>query len=138
MWQDAPGFFQSPGKLFLHRFLRPRQAPWHRACCRNGVSEPNQRLRKGGNDESPCKRSGRRAGGHRGHLLGLCAIGHTGGLSLAFERGVRATDINVDTDRGTVTLEGEVGTQAERQLAVKVAEDVEGVKEVVNRIHVRG
>ena len=59
-------------------------------------------------------------------------------LSLAFERGVRATDINVDTDRGTVTLEGEVGTEAERHLAVKVAEDVEGVKEVVNRIYVRG
>src|SRR5437867_11335956 len=41
-------------------------------------------------------------------------------LSLAFERGVRAADINVDTDRGTVTLEGKVRTQAERQLAVKV------------------
>src|SRR5437870_2103083 len=38
-------------------------------------------------------------------------------LSLAFERGVRAVDINVDTDRGIVTLEGEVRTQAERQLA---------------------
>jgi hyperosmotically inducible protein len=58
-------------------------------------------------------------------------------LSLAFERGVRAVDISVDTDRGTVTLEGEVRTQAERQLAVKVAEDVAGVKEVVNHIHVR-
>jgi len=59
-------------------------------------------------------------------------------LSLAFERGGRAADINVDTDRGTVTLEGEVRTQAERQLAVKVAEDVAGVKEVVNHIHVQG
>ena len=59
-------------------------------------------------------------------------------ISLAFERGVKATDINVDTDRGTVTLNGEVGSEAERQLAVKVAEDVEGVKEVVNRIHIRG
>jgi len=58
-------------------------------------------------------------------------------LSLAFERGVKATDINVDTDHGTVTLNGEVGTEAERQLAVKVAEDVEGVKQVVDRIHVR-
>ena len=59
-------------------------------------------------------------------------------LSLAFERGVRATDINVDTDHGTVTLHGEVSTEAERQLAVKVAEDVSGVKGVVDRIHVRG
>jgi len=59
-------------------------------------------------------------------------------VALAFERGVKATDINVDTDRGTVTLNGEVSSEAERQLAVKVAEDVEGVKEIVNRIHVRG
>jgi len=58
-------------------------------------------------------------------------------LDLAFERGVRATDINVDTDRGIVTLNGEVASEAERQLAVKVAEDVSGVKEVVNHIHVR-
>ncbi len=40
--------------------------------------------------------------------------------------------------RVTVTLNGEVGSEAERQLAVKVAEDVEGVKEVVNRIQLRG
>jgi len=59
-------------------------------------------------------------------------------MSLAFERGVKASEIDVDTDRGTVTLKGEVGTQAERQLAVKVTEDVSGVKEVVNQIHVRG
>jgi osmotically-inducible protein OsmY len=59
-------------------------------------------------------------------------------LSLAFQRGVHASEINVDTDRGVVTLNGEVASQAERQLAVKVAEDVSGVKEVVNRIHVRG
>jgi osmotically-inducible protein OsmY len=58
-------------------------------------------------------------------------------LALAFERGVKASEINVGTDRGTVTLYGEVGSQAERQLAVKVTEDVSGVKAIVNRIHVR-
>lgn len=58
-------------------------------------------------------------------------------LSLAFEPGVKATEINVDTDRGVVTLHGEVGTEAERQLAVKVAEDVHHVRKVVDRIHVR-
>ena len=59
-------------------------------------------------------------------------------LALALERGVKASEIDVDTNRGTVTLHGEVGTQAERQLAVKVAEDVSGVKAIVNKIHVRG
>jgi len=59
-------------------------------------------------------------------------------IALAFESGVRAMDINVDTNRGTVTLHGEVRTEAERQLATKVAEDVSGVKMVVNELHVRG
>jgi hyperosmotically inducible protein len=59
-------------------------------------------------------------------------------IALAFEPGVRAMDVNVDTNRGTVTLHGEVRTEAERQLATKVAEDVSGVKEVVNELHVRG
>lgn len=59
-------------------------------------------------------------------------------IALAVERGVKATDINVDTDRGVVTLTGVVGSQAERQLAVKVSEDVNGVKDVVDRISVSG
>ena len=120
--------------------------------------EPERRLQKGGNDESPYDRPARGSGGHRDDLLWGCAHSDTQAgeprtareairdasitaavkLSLAFERGVRATDVHVDTDRGRVTLEGEVRTQAERQLAVKVAEDVEGVKDVVDRIRVRG
>jgi len=59
-------------------------------------------------------------------------------IALVFEPGVAATEINVDTDRGVVTLRGEVGTEAERQLAVKVAEDVTKVREVVNELKVRG
>jgi len=59
-------------------------------------------------------------------------------IALVFEPGVAATEINVDTDRGVVTLRGEVGTEAERQLAVKVAEDVTHVREVVNELKVRG
>lgn len=59
-------------------------------------------------------------------------------LALVFEPGVAATEINVDTDRGVVTLRGEVGTEAERRLAVKVAEDVAQVGEVVNDLTIRG
>ena len=58
--------------------------------------------------------------------------------ALAVEPGVKASEINVDTDRGTVTLHGEVDTPAERQLAVKVTEDIGGVKAIVNQIQVRG
>jgi hyperosmotically inducible periplasmic protein len=59
-------------------------------------------------------------------------------LSLAFGRGVKASHITVHTDRGTVTLAGEVDSQAERQLAARIAHDTEGVKHVVNQIQVRG
>ena len=59
-------------------------------------------------------------------------------IALAFKPGVAATEINVDTDRCVVTLRGEVGTEAERQLAVMVAEDVDSVTEVVNELRVRG
>ncbi len=59
-------------------------------------------------------------------------------MELAFQPGVKATDIDVDTDHGTVTLNGSVRTESERQLAEEVAEGVSGVRLVVNEIHTRG
>ncbi len=59
-------------------------------------------------------------------------------MALAFERGVKASQITIHTDRGTVTLSGEVGSEAERRLAARVARDTDGVKDVVNQIQVRG
>jgi hyperosmotically inducible protein len=59
-------------------------------------------------------------------------------LALAFERGVKASEITVRTDRGTVTLSGEVGSWSERRLAVRVARDTEGVKDVIDRLEIRG
>ena len=59
-------------------------------------------------------------------------------IALAVKPGVSATAINVDTDRGVVTLRGEVDTEAERQLAVMVAEDIDSVTDVVNELKVHG
>lgn len=59
-------------------------------------------------------------------------------ISLAVERGVKATDINVDTVHGSVTLTGAVGSQAERQLAERIARDTQGVRDVLNRLEVAG
>jgi len=59
-------------------------------------------------------------------------------LALAFERGVKASHIAVHTERGTVTLTGEVDSQAERQLAARIARDTDGVVHVVNQLEVRG
>lgn len=58
-------------------------------------------------------------------------------MALAFERSVRGSAISVHTDRGTVTLTGEVDSEAERQIAARVARDIEGVKHVVSNVHVR-
>lgn len=58
-------------------------------------------------------------------------------MRLALERGVKASHIAVHTDRGTVTLTGEVDSQAERQLAGRIARETEGVTNVENRLDVR-
>ena len=59
-------------------------------------------------------------------------------MALVFQPGVKATDIDVDTAHGTVTLNGRVRTESERQLAEEVAEGVSGVRLVVNEIYIRG
>ena len=59
-------------------------------------------------------------------------------MALVFQPGVKAQEIDVDTDHGTVTLNGRVRTETERQLAEEVAEGVSGVKLVVNEIQLRG
>ena len=59
-------------------------------------------------------------------------------MALAIEPGVSSEDVNVRTEQGAVTLMGEVRSEAERQLAAKIAEDVRGVKQVRNEIRVRG
>jgi len=50
--------------------------------------------------------------------------------TLLFSRSVSGTAINVDTKDGVVSLKGRVGSGAERELAVKLAEDIRGVTKV--------
>jgi osmotically-inducible protein OsmY len=59
-------------------------------------------------------------------------------MRLAVSKGVTAHDIDVDTRWGTVTLTGVVGSAAEKELAAKIAHDVERVEEVENQLEVRG
>lgn len=48
----------------------------------------------------------------------------------ATTKGVSVTDISVDTKDGVVVLTGNVDTQAEKDMAVKTARSVKGVKAV--------
>jgi osmotically-inducible protein OsmY len=47
-----------------------------------------------------------------------------------WSNGVSAGDISVTTDDGVVELSGRVGSEAERELAVELAEQLRGVKSV--------
>lgn len=52
------------------------------------------------------------------------------------QKELSALDISVETTDGVTTLAGKVSTQAEAELAEKVARDVKGVKDVHNKITV--
>lgn len=59
--------------------------------------------------------------------------------TLLFSSNVSGTDINVDTKDGVVTLKGAVASGSEKELAVKLAEDVRGVVRVdASRLEVVG
>lgn len=58
--------------------------------------------------------------------------------ALAAAKGVRASDINVDTRKGVVTLRGTVRSAGEASQAVEVARSVAGVKGVKSKLSVAG
>jgi osmotically-inducible protein OsmY len=57
---------------------------------------------------------------------------------LAAEKVSTLTKIDVDTNRGTVYLTGNVDSAAMKQRAADLARQVKGVKEVVNNLRVQG
>lgn len=61
-------------------------------------------------------------------------LGTTVKTKLVANTNIAARDINVDTMNGVVTLKGEVDSKIERDLAVKIAENVEDVKKVEDEL----
>jgi hyperosmotically inducible protein len=55
-------------------------------------------------------------------------------MTLLYHRSTSAINTKVETKRGMVTLGGKAGSQAELNLATKLANDVNGVKGVKNRM----
>ncbi|MBB1406942.1 BON domain-containing protein [Pseudoalteromonas sp. SG44-5] len=51
-----------------------------------------------------------------------------------FNSEVGGTNIDVDTDNGVVTLTGTVNSDAEKQLAVKIAKNAQDVRDVVDKL----
>ena len=56
---------------------------------------------------------------------------------MALDDLVKAHNIDVDTNGSVVTLSGAVGSQAERNRAVQLAKETEGVTSVVDHLRVR-
>lgn len=56
---------------------------------------------------------------------------------MALDDSVKALDISVDTDGSIVTLSGVVGSAAQRERAVQLARETEGVTQVVDRLRVQ-
>ena len=50
------------------------------------------------------------------------------------DKDIKAFDINVDTRRGVVTLYGSVPYASTESKAVRIAESVEGVKQVISKL----
>lgn len=57
--------------------------------------------------------------------------------ALLRERGVKSTDVKVETNQGRVLLSGFVDSEEQKKRAVRVASRVEGVKEVRDGLNVR-
>jgi len=58
--------------------------------------------------------------------------------TLMYHRSTSGLSTAVDTKEGVVTLNGEVGNEAEKELAAKFANDVNGVKSVINKMTIKG
>jgi hyperosmotically inducible protein len=56
---------------------------------------------------------------------------------MALDDRVKARDLNVDTSGGVVTVSGTVHSDAERQRALQLARETDGITKVVDRIQVR-
>lgn len=53
---------------------------------------------------------------------------------MALDDSVKALDLNVDTANAVVTVTGKVRTRAERERALALARETDGVRQVVDRI----
>lgn len=70
--------------------------------------------------------------------VGDAAITTQVNAALALDKELAATQINVDTQDGMVSLRGSAPSQAARDRAARLAQGIEGVKSVQNELQVGG
>jgi hypothetical protein len=77
------------------------------------------------------------AAGEAGVALADAALSAKIKSKMALDDAVKAIDVSVHTTNGVATLTGAVRTAAERERAVRLARETEGIHQVVDRIEVR-
>jgi hyperosmotically inducible protein len=82
------------------------------------------------------KQTLREVGETAGQVAGDAAITAKVKAALHAEKDVKSRDIDVETFQGKVVLTGKVPDRAQSELAMKVAQAVDGVRSVENRIAV--
>ncbi|MCS4306347.1 osmotically-inducible protein OsmY [Rheinheimera pacifica] len=80
--------------------------------------------------------SGQTANSKDGSALKDAKIATVVKTRLLFESEVSGTSINVDADNGVVTLQGEVDSDAEKDLAVAIAKNTSDVTRVIDKLQV--
>lgn len=100
----------------------------------DGVRDVHDRLNVDKDGTPPQRNERQTAGRTFGEAVHDATITASIKMQLATGKGVAAHNINVDTRQGRVILTGQVTSEAERQLAVRIAKDTEGVREVENQL----
>jgi hyperosmotically inducible protein len=111
----------------------------------DGRAEPERPATVGTSGPAETAERGREVGAKVGERLGAAA--HEAGeaiteanltakikAKMALDDLVQARDISVETENFVVTLTGRVGSEAERQRALQLARETEGVRSVVDRL----
>lgn len=73
-----------------------------------------------------------------GEVLGDGSLTAKIKAKMALDDTVKALDLNVDTVNGVVTVRGKVRTSSERERALALARETNGVRQVIDRVTVTG
>jgi len=89
---------------------------------------------KGVNNEMTVSKSSKKTTRTAGDKIDDASITAQVKLSLLYHRSTSGINTKVKTKNGVVTLDGKAGSAAAKNLATKLAKDVNGVKDVKNRM----
>ncbi|KUM51685.1 BON domain-containing protein [Rheinheimera sp. EpRS3] len=97
----------------------------------DGVRSVDNKLQV--SDKTTDGKSYKKADAEKGSVIADSWITTKVKSTFMYSSNVAGSDISVKTDKGVVTLSGEVGSGAEQALAIELAQNIRGVKSVTSR-----